>query len=170
MQSTTIEVLPTSEFRESMKDCLFNHITTIVPTSTGIRFYDNDDTVLESSTDCDESHIGEVLLNARFGGEYTENQISIDIVTLATESTEEKLVRFTSEFVEDDLPTNFPEAFHSAFLYLKDTYQNEEQEMAIGFFASFYAMWIHMDDMSQYDLNVCSLVILDYYEEWLEAR
>ena len=172
MQSTTIEVLPTSEFRESMEDCLFNHLVNMLQTSTGFRLYEDEDETVDSGTVVDESKIGKVLLNARFGGECTENEISIDIVTLATASTEEKLVRFTSEFVEGSFPVSFPEAFHSVVLYLKDTYQDYEQEKALVFFASFYAMWIHMDYVHEVigELEQCSLEIPRLYEEWLKTR
>jgi hypothetical protein len=169
MQSTTIEVLPTSEFREAVNDYLFCHTANAVQTVKGVRippdFYTEGDEV-------DESEAGEILLDARFGGYTTENKIYIDILVLASASRKEKLVRFTSEYTEIEEPTSFPDAFHWAVLYMKDTYKNDDQEMALACLAGCYCMCQHFDYLHDFpgDLEDCSLVVLSHYEEWLKTR
>jgi hypothetical protein len=169
MQSTTIEVLPTSEFREAVNDYLFCHTANAVQTIKGVRI--PPDYYIEGD-EVDESEAGEILLDARFGGDTTENTISIDILILASASREEKLVRFTSEYTETEEPTSFPDAFHWAVLYMKDTYQNDDQEMALACLAGFYGMWMYTAYMHESicPLEDCSLETLNRYEKWLEAR
>jgi hypothetical protein len=167
MQSTTIEVLTASEY--TYNEYIFCHLANAVQSSTGI-IVPPDDYSCGDYLEVDGTE--KLLLNARFGGHSTDKEIFFDVSILATTSMEEKVLRFTSEFTETVVPTSFPEAFHSVVLYLKEIYQNEEQEMALACFAGYYGMWEYTDYMYEIlgALEDCSLEILNRYEEWLKTR